>query len=182
MTDATIVTIDHEPWNQRPAPVPIAPTVEPLHTVYHRVTRRIPIFSAPGVHAAFVYDACGTSVKPGPCEDCAGIGITEMWQEWEWKPGTCRFDYLPTRCFALCEACGGALLALPIGQRWHRSRKKAAVLARCIRALDAVGHGKAVEALRALVESEKKPGVMDVFSRVARRELTPEEGARLLHK
>lgn len=75
-----------------------------------------------------------------------------------------------------------ALLALPIGQRWHRSRKKAAVLARCIRALEAVGHGKAVEALRALVESEKKPGVMDVFSRVARRELTPEEGARLLHK
>lgn len=27
-----------------------------------------------------------------------------------------------------------------------------------------------------------KPSVMDVFTRVARRELTPEEGARLLHK
>mgnify|MGYP003502641186 FL=1 len=38
-----------------------------------------------------------------------------------------------------------------------------------------------------LVEAERigsaiEPTVMDVFSRVARRELTPEEGARILHK
>jgi hypothetical protein len=31
-------------------------------------------------------------------------------------------------------------------------------------------------------DAAEEPGVMDVFSRVARRELTPEEGARLLHK
>lgn len=29
MNDATLAAIDHEPWNQRPDPAPIAPTVAP---------------------------------------------------------------------------------------------------------------------------------------------------------
>ena len=151
MGDTTLAHCDEEPWNQQPSLPPAKPSTTALHSVYVRVTRGIPIFSAPGVHAAFVYDVCGTSLAPQTCEDCAGVGLTEMWQEWEWAD-TKQQRYLVRRCFVLCEACGEALKGLPLGQRWHRSKKKAAVLARCIRALEAVGHHEAVTALRNLGE------------------------------
>lgn len=150
MKDPTFAHCDDEPWNQRPDPPQPAPAAEPLHSVHHCVARRIPIFSAPGVHAQFVYSVVGYSLKPEPCDDCAGLGMLEAWQEYEWNPSTSELRYVPRQNVDLCEACGAALRALPLGQRWQRSRKKAAVLARCIRALEAVGHAEAVEALRSL--------------------------------
>lgn len=155
MRDPTLATCDAEPWNApmvREAP---APMVVPLISVQERVLRRIPIFSSPGVHAPFVYDVVGVSTQPEPCEDCAEVATTEGWQEYEWSAAEKERRYIPRRNHRLCEACGGALRGLPIGQRWQRSKKKAAVLARCIRALAAVGYTEAVEALRPLLKDTR---------------------------
>lgn len=122
--DLTLALVDDEPWNQRPErPRRVAPTLTARGRVYS-----------------------GPSRKP---QDAAEL--TEAWQEWE-QTAT-RGDekpYRPVRCFDLCEACGEALRALPPGARWVRSKSKAAVLARCLRSLERVGHAEAVEALRAL--------------------------------
>ena len=155
MSDPTLATCDDEPWNAGSPASPPAPPVPHAPSVYHCVTRRIPIYSSPGVHAPFVYDVLGVSREAYPCDDCADLAVVEAWQEWEWCPRTSELCYLPRQCFDLCEACGDALRALPIGQRWQRSKKKAAVLARCIRALAAVGYTEAVEALRPLLKDTR---------------------------
>lgn len=151
MADASLATINDESWNIDGAvncTTRENVRVASLHSVYECVMRRIPIRSAPGAHAPYVYSVSGVSTAQEACLDCADIGIVASWQEYEWRPDEQR--YRPRRCIDLCEACGIALEALPLGQRWVRSKAKAAVLKRCIRALERVGYPEAADALRAL--------------------------------
>lgn len=170
MSDPTLAVCDDEPWNQ-PGECPAA-TLPKLPargahkkrrsgpkdvaelSVYERVMRRIPIYSAPGINAGYVYSVSGVSTAQESCLDCADMAILAAWQEYEWCAKERR--YLPRRCVDLCEACGLALESLPLGEKWQRSRKKAAVLARCIRSLEAVGHTEAAAALRVLLAPEKQ--------------------------
>jgi hypothetical protein len=161
VSDATLPLCDDEPWNQRPAPPPRSATGEPMRSVYHRVMHRIPIFSAPGVHAAFVYAPLGHSVRQEPCIDCGDLGFLTAWQEYQFldedrsRDPKGRQYKVESREIDLCEACGHALQGLPLGIRWKRSKERAAVLGRCIRALEAVGYTEAADALRAVQTAKR---------------------------
>lgn len=155
MSDLTIARVDDEPWNARPEPITL-PAVVPILSIHDRVRRGIPIFSAPGVHAAFVYSPVGDSVRQEPCCDCGDLGFLTAWVELRYVGATSERQYKPVeRAIDLCEACNRALEALPLGVRWQRSKERMAVVGRCIRALDSVGDTEAADALRAIQEGRR---------------------------
>lgn len=119
MADDIIATLDDEPWNQTPdrAPARVVQLASKL-TVYEKIMRCVPIRTASGAHAEYVYDVSGYYNGVEVCHGCGARGACDMWHEWKYAPAKEGRQYAVQRMLTVCKQCVSAIRALPIGERW----------------------------------------------------------------
>lgn len=120
MSDDTFATLDDEPWNQTPDPAParVVQLASKL-SVYQKIMRCVPIRTASGAHAEYVYDVSGYyNGREEVCHGCDSRDACDMWHEWKYAPEKEGRQYAVQRMLTVCKQCVDTIKALPLGTRF----------------------------------------------------------------
>lgn len=105
-----------------PAPARVVQLASKL-SVYQQIMRCVPIRTATGAHAEYVYDVSGYyNGRDEVCHGCGARGACDMWHEWKYAPALATENhgrqYAVQRMLKVCKQCVNAIKALPLGTRF----------------------------------------------------------------